>query len=121
MILMLMTYLYSSVFIAEETAETAFMKSIGFRESTIKAAHIFRILILLIVSVISGEILLRTLGQFIIGIIMESIGITGFGLLPEYLMSIIVIPVLITAAVLVTQWLTLRKINTINIRNIKDE
>ena len=121
LILMLMTYLYSSVFIAEETAETAFMKSIGFSESTIKAAHIFRILILLIVSVIAGEILLRTLGQFIIGIIMESIGITGFGLLPEYFMSIIVIPVLITAAVLVTQWLTLRRINKIDIRSIRDE
>ena len=45
-ILMLMTYLYTSVFIAEETSEIALMKSIGFSERTIKASHIFRILIL---------------------------------------------------------------------------
>ena len=106
---------------SEETAETALMKSIGFRESTIKAAHIFRMLILVLVSVILGEILLRTLGQFIVGIIMESLGITGFGLLPEFFLSFIVIPVLITATVLITQWLTLRRIDNIDIRSIRDE
>lgn len=121
LILALMTYLYSSVFIAEKTTEAALMKSIGFRESTIKAAHIFRMLILVLVSVILGEILLRTLGQFIVGIIMESLGITGFGLLPEFFLSFIVIPVLITATVLITQWLTLRRIDNIDILSIRDE
>ena len=45
-ILILMTYLYSSVFIAEESSEIALLKSIGFGEGSIKAAHLFRILIL---------------------------------------------------------------------------
>ena len=45
-ILILMTYLYSSVFIAEESSEIALLKSIGFSEGSIKAAHLFRILIL---------------------------------------------------------------------------
>ena len=121
LILALMTYLYSSVFIAEETTEAALMKSIGFRAISIKAAHIFRILILSLVSVIFGEILLRTLGQYIVGIIMESIGITGFELLPEFFMSFIVIPVLITAVVIITQLITLRRIDNIDIRSIRDE
>lgn len=120
-ILILMTYLYASVFIAEEKSETAFMKSIGFMSGTIKAAHIFRTLILSVISVIIGEILLRTLGQFIVGTIMDGLGITGFGLLPEFFMSFIAVPVLIMAAVLLTQWLSLRKIDKIDILNMKDE
>ena len=78
-------------------------------------------LILSLVSVILGEILLRTLGQLIIQNIMESLGITGFGLLPEFLMSFIAVPVIIIGAVLIAQWLCLKKVNRIDIKCIKDE
>ena len=121
LILMLMTYLYTNIFIAEEASEIALMKSIGITESTIKLSHIFRILILSVVSVVLGEILLRTLGQVIVNMLMESLGITGFGFLPEFMMSFIVIPVIVIVCVLLTQWLNLKKIRKIDIYNIKDE
>ena len=119
-ILMLMTYLYSSIFIAEEMPETALQKSLGFTNGAVKASHIFRILILSVVSVIVGEILLQTAGQFIVRVLMESLGITNFSLMPEFIMSFALIPALIMGAVLITEWFTLGKIKKADIRNIKD-
>ena len=119
-ILMLMTYLYSSIFIAEEMPETALQKSLSFTNGAVKASHIFRILILSVVSVIVGEILLQTAGQFIVRVLMESLGITNFSLMPEFIMSFALIPALIMGAVLITEWFTLGKIKKADIRNIKD-
>ena len=120
-ILMLITYLYTSVFIAEETAEIALLKSIGFRDITIKGAHLFRILLLAVTAVLLGELLLATAGQWIIGMLMENLGITGFSFLPEFWMSWLAVPVLTIGCVLLTQWLNLRKIRRIDICHIKDE
>ena len=120
-ILILMTYLYTSVFIAEEASEIALLKSIGFSEKSIKAAHIFRILILSLVSFVLAEILLWTVGQIIVGSIMDGLGITGFGFVFEFLVNFIVIPVLVIASVILTQWLNLKKIRNIDICRIKDE
>lgn len=120
-ILILMTYLYSSIFIAEEKQEIALLKSMGFTDVAIKASHIFRMLILSIVSVILGEILLKTAGQAGVSVLMETLGLTGFGFLPEYLMSFIIIPVIVIGAIIVTQWLNLKNINNIAVWNISDE
>ena len=120
-ILVLLTYFYSSIFIAEEKSEIALLKSMGFTDGTIKASHIFRILILAVVSVILGEILLKTAGQVIVGQLMEILEITGFKFLPEYLFSFGVVPVIVIATVLITQWLNLRGIKNIAVWNITDE
>ena len=120
-ILILMTYLYSSIFIAEEKSEIAFLKSLGFTDGSIKAAHVIRILLLAIAAVILGELLLQTAGQAIVGMIMESLGITGFRFLPEWVFSVCVIPCILTAAVVLTQWLNLGQIKKIAIWSISNE
>ena len=120
-ILILMTYLYSSIFIAEEKSEIALLKSLGFTEGAIKAAHIIRILLLALAAVILGELLLQTAGQAIVGMIMESLGITGFSFLPEWVFSVCVIPCILTAAVVLTQWLNLGQIRKISIWSISNE
>lgn len=120
-ILMLMTYLYTRVFIAEESAEIALLKSIGFSERSIKLSHLLRILLLSVMAVVLGELLLRTLGQWLVGVLMEILGITGFSFLPEYLLSLVVVPVLTLVSVLLVQWLNLRTVRHIDIRHIKDE
>ena len=84
-IIMLMTYLYSSVFIAEEKSEIALMKSLGFADGDIKKSHLLRIIILSFTSVIFGEILLKTAGSALLKTILEGLGISGDGFLPEYL------------------------------------
>lgn len=121
LILVLMTYLYSSIFIAEEKSEIALLKSMGFADYSIKTSHVFRMLILAVISVILGEILLKTAGNFIVSQLMETLGITGFGFLPEYIMSFLLIPIIIIGAVLLTQWLNLKNIKNIAVWNIKDE
>lgn len=120
-ILILMTYLYSSIFITEEKSEIALLKSMGFTESSIKATHIIRILLLAIAAVILGELLLQTAGQAIVGMIMESLGITGFSFLSEWVFSVCVIPCILTAAVVLTQWLNLKQIRKIAIWSISNE
>ena len=120
-ILILMTYLYSSIFIAEEKSEIALLKSLGFTEGSIKAAHVIRILLLALAAVILGELLLQTAGQAIVGMIMGSLGITGFTFLPEWVFSVCVIPCILTAAVVLTQWLNLGQIRKISIWSISNE
>ena len=120
-ILILMTYLYSSIFIAEEKSEIALLKSMGFTDGSIKAAHVIRILLLALAAVILGELLLQTAGQALVGMIMESLGITGFGFLPEWVFSVCVIPCILTAAVVLTQWLNLGQIKKIAIWSISNE
>lgn len=120
-ILILMTYLYSSIFIAEEKSEIALLKSLGFTDGSIKAAHVIRILLLALAAVILGELLLQTAGQAIVGMIMESLGITGFRFLPEWVFSVCVIPCILTAAVVLTQWLNLEQIKKIAIWSISNE
>ncbi len=120
-ILLLMTYLYSSIFIAEEKSEIALQKSMGFTDGTIKAAHILRILILSVVSVVLGEILLRTFGQWFVGEMMGMLGLTGFGFLPEYILSFGLIPLIVIGTVLITQWMNLKAVKNIAVWNITDE
>ena len=95
-ILILMTYLYSSIFIAEEKSEIALLKSLGFTDGSIKSAHIIRIILLALAAAILGELLLQTAGQAIVGMIMESLGITGFAFLSEWVFSVCVIPCILT-------------------------
>ncbi len=120
-IIMLMTYLYSSVFIAEEKSEIALLKSLGFTERNIRKIHLLRILILSVSSVILGEVLLHTAGSVLLDVIMEELGISGFGFLPEYLFSCAVVPLLVIGAVLLIQRLNLKKLDSIAVWNIADE
>ena len=120
LILVLITYLYMSIFVAEEVPETALLKSLGFRNISIKAWYLLRMVILLVLSIALGELYLWTLGTIFFGSFMQY-EVTGMKLYFEFPVSFIVIPLIITAAVLLTTMIELRNIKHIGIWKISEE
>ncbi len=120
-VLILITYLYSSVFIAEETAEIALLKSTGFTGGMVKKWHILRIFLLTAVSIVIAEVVFRTFGKFIMTKFMENYSVTGSTFLFEFPVSFIVIPLIIICSVLTVVALTLRGVRNIAIWKISEE
>ena len=119
--LVLITYLYMSIFIAEEVPETALLKSMGFRDISVKTWYLLRMAILLFISLALAELYLWTGGSAFFGSFMTQYEVTGMKLYFEVPVSFIVIPLIITAAVLFTTFITLRNIRHIGIWKISEE
>lgn len=121
LVLVLITYLYMSIFIAEEVPETALLKSMGFRDISVKTWYLLRMAILLFISLALAELYLWTGGSAFFGSFMTQYEVTGMKLYFEVPVSFIVIPLIITAAVLFTTFITLRNIRHIGIWKISEE
>lgn len=121
LVLMLITYLYMSIFVAEEVPETALLKSMGFRDITIKAEYMIRIALLLLISLILGEGYIWTLGNILFETFMRQYEVTGMGFEFEFPVSFIVIPLLMLSCLLLTAVLTLRGVKHIGIWKISEE
>lgn len=121
LVMMLITYLYMSVFVAEEINETALMKSMGFMNSSIKAGYLMRILILLLISLVFAEIYIWTLGNVLFEMFMRQYEIMGMKFDFEFPVSFILIPLIIISAVLLTTLLTLNGVNKTDIWKISEE
>lgn len=121
LVLMLITYLYMSIFVTEEVPETALLKSMGFRNLSVKSWYLLRMIILLAVSMVLGELYLWTGGSLLFGSFMTQYEVTGMKLYFEFPVSFIVIPLIITAAVLFTTFVRLRGIKNIGIWKISEE
>ncbi|SHM93041.1 ABC transporter permease [Ruminococcus flavefaciens] len=120
-VLILITYLYSTVFVTEETSEIALLKSTGFTDGSIRKWHLLRMAVLVVFSVVLAEVLFKTLGQLLMTKFMESYEVTGVNFLPEITVSFIIIPLIVLGAVLLTVALTLKSIRNIGIWKISEE
>lgn len=121
LVLLLITYLYCSVFIAEEVPEIALLKSTGFTEKAVKKWHILRIFLLAAVSIMIAEMLFRMLGQLLMTKFLESYEVTGVSFLFELPVSFVVIPLIVIGAVLTVVAITLRSIRGVDIWKISEE
>ncbi|MDO4862897.1 MAG: ABC transporter permease [Ruminococcus sp.] len=121
LVLMLITYLYMSIFIAEEVPETALLKSMGFRGISIKAEYMLRIALLLMISLAFGEVYIWTLGNYLFEVFMRQYGVSGMRFEFEFPVSFIVIPLLMLGCFLLTAAFTLRGIKHIGIWKISEE
>ena len=120
-VLILITYLYSTVFVTEETPEIALLKSTGFTDGSIRKWHLLRMTVLVLFSVVIAEVLFKTLGQLLMTKFMESYEVTGVNFLPEITFSFVLIPLMVLCAVLLTVSLTLKGIRNIGIWKISEE
>ena len=121
LVLMLITYLYMSIFVAEEVPETALLKSMGFRDITIKSEYMIRIALLLLISLILGEVYIWTLGNMLFENFMKQYEVTGMGFEFEFPVSFIVIPLIMLTCLLLTAVFTLRGVKHIGIWKISEE
>jgi len=121
LVMMLITYLYMSIFVAEEVPETALLKSMGFRDITIKAEYMIRIALLLLISLILGETYIWTLGNMLFEGFMKQYEVTGMGFEFEFPVNFIVLPLIMLACLLLTAVFTLRGVKHIGIWKISEE
>ncbi|WP_295085287.1 ABC transporter permease [Ruminococcus sp.] len=120
-VLILITYLYVNIFVSEETAEIALLKSMGFRNGVVSKWYFLRMLILILVSVIFGEIIVWTCGTPCYRKFMEQFNVTGVKIIFEFPVSFILIPFILGSAVLITTYITSIKVKNIEIWNISEE
>ena len=121
LVLMLITYLYMSIFVTEEVQETALLKSIGFRDSTVKTEYLLRITLLLIISLILGEVYIWTFGNLLFETFMLQYNVTGMRFIFEFPVNFIVIPLIMLTCLMLTSAFTLRGIKHIGIWKISEE
>jgi ABC-type antimicrobial peptide transport system permease subunit len=110
-----------SIFVAEEVPETALLKSMGFRDISVKAEYMLRIALLLLISLVLGEAYIWTLGNLLFEKFMEQYEVTGMRFDLEFPVSFIVIPLLMLTCLLLTALITLRGVKHIGIWKISEE
>lgn len=121
LVLILITSLYSGILLDEEIPTIAMMKSMGFANERIRTWQLMRMGILLLISIILGNVLVNTVAQFALGQCCRILGLTGFVFVVEPVTTYVLVPVLICGVVLVTLLTRLRKIKSIELWKIREE
>ncbi|MBQ3514585.1 MAG: hypothetical protein IJA32_12455 [Lachnospiraceae bacterium] len=121
LVLILITSLYSSVLLEEEIPSIAMLKSLGFETGSVKAWQLLRMGILLVISVVAGNVIVNTAGQLLVTQLFGFLGLTGFTFIIEPISTYILVPLLVFLVVLVTMLIRLKSIKNIEIWKIREE
>ncbi|WP_295079057.1 ABC transporter permease [Ruminococcus sp.] len=120
-VIILITYLYSNIFVYEEMPEIALLKSMGFRNGGVRKWYILRMLILTLISLVCAEIMAWSCGTPMYRAFMKQYHVTGVKLELELPVSFVVIPLIVASAILLTAYFTAIKVKNIDIWNISEE
>ena len=117
-----MTFLYQQIFIEEETADIAMLKSLGVDRKSIRGWHYLRILILVICAIVFGFILSLTVSKALFNKIgMTVLGVGKFALASPTIASMIIFPLGLLIIVTISLLLSFRPIDKIQIWRVRDE
>lgn len=72
-VLMLLTSLYENIFIDEETADIALLKSMGFNRPVIRAWHFWRLFLLAAFSLGLTYVFMATVGNYLMGLLFSGV------------------------------------------------
>ncbi len=121
-IIILMTTLYSSVLMHSENNCVAMLKYMGFRKTDIRKWQLLRIGIITVIACVFGNILAQTvIGWLAAYVYDQNFACSGFTFTVNPLESYIIVPVLILTAVLGTMLVILKRINKIEIWEIRED
>ena len=120
-ILSLNTLLYTTVDLEFETPQVAMLKCVGFSLKDLRKWQIIRMGIILLLAYILANIFEFTGGNLFAEKVFETFSITGFRFVPNMLDKLVIIPGIIFGVVILAFRLCLRRINKINIWNIREE
>ena len=117
-----MTFLYQQIFIEEETADIAMLKSIGVDRSSIRGWHYLRMLILVVCAIILGFILSFTVSKAVFNQVgMVVLGVGKFTLASPTALFMVVIPLGLLMLVSISLVLAFKPIDSIKIWRVRDE
>ena len=121
-VLMLLTSLYENIFIDEETADIALLKSMGFNKKVIRAWHFQRLFLLSVFSLGLTYIFMATGGNYLIGRLFSNVMRCKeftFTVLP--LPNFVVLPLCIIVLLVVVILLITRLADKIEIWKVRNE
>jgi putative ABC transport system permease protein len=117
----LVTSLFIKMLLAKDRYPIAVMKALGFTDFDISVQYASRSLLVLVVAIVLGTLLANTLGEFLAGSVIASLGATVFSFVIHPVTAYLVSPLLLLSAVLLATVLTTSGSGNIKISdNIKE-
>lgn len=114
----LITILIMKMLITKERGEIAMLKSVGFSNRTLKAWQSFRILLVLVFSILLGVVLTKILAPITIGPIFTMMGGTSMKLIIKPLEAYVIFPLILLVFTGVAAWLCAWDVNKVDLKEI---
>ena len=117
-----MTFLYQQIFIEEETADIAMLKSIGVDRKSIRGWHYIRILILVVCAIVLGITISFSISKAVFNQVgITVLGVGTFALASPTVFSMIIIPLGLLILVTISLLLAFKPMDNIKIWRVRDE
>ena len=121
-VLSLLTALYENIFIDEETADIALLKSMGFDRGVIRAWHFLRLMLLAVFSLVITYVFMATGGNFFISSLFKSVMQSGsFTLKVTPVSNFVIIPFCVITGLALIIYVMTRITNSIRIWKVRNE
>jgi putative ABC transport system permease protein len=120
-VVFLITCLLVKMLITKEIPEIAIMKSLGFRNSTIKLWQICRIVIVLIVSIVVGTVLANTAGNSLSALIFKFLGTEQVRFVIEPLQVYLAVPLFMFVVTVIAVMSSLGRIRKTHVWEINNQ
>lgn len=121
-VLGLITILYENLFLEEETGDMAVLKSMGFYNGVIKCWHLLRMLLLVAASYVMAVVFSKTIGNYVIGnIVNHIIRVCEFEMITRFFANYVIVPVSVILLIALCMMTALQIVNRIQIWRIRDE
>ena len=120
-VVLLITCLLVKMLLTKEIPEVALLKSLGFRNHSIKIWQVSRILIVLLVSIILGTVLANTGGDYLVGLVFKLMGAEKVIITTKGLQVYVVIPVFLFVTTILGTLCSLGQIKKTKIWEINNQ
>ncbi|MDF1567335.1 MAG: hypothetical protein P1P77_04895, partial [Spirochaetaceae bacterium] len=109
-IAMLITSLFLRMLISKDSGRIAVMRSLGFSLSALRLQYTVMVLVLLGLGIITGTLVVNTLGQRLIGAVVSLMGAARIHFVVDPLLSYVLLPILLATSVASAALLAARSI-----------
>lgn len=116
----LISILMMKIFITKEKGEIAMLKSVGFRNSSIRAWQSARISIVLVVAIVLGAILSKFLGPVTVGQVFAMIGVHNIVFKVEALEVYLVYPIILLIVTTIVAYLSAGAVKKVDLKEINN-
>ncbi len=117
-----MTLLYEQIFIEEETADIAMMKSMGMDRATIRKWHFERIMILIAIASVIGIIMAFTVSKYALELLgISTLSIVSFSIADPPLLSVVIVPAVLAMLISLVLMVAMKSMDDIQIWRVRNE
>jgi predicted lysophospholipase L1 biosynthesis ABC-type transport system permease subunit len=114
--------LYENIFIEEETADIALLKSMGFKQSVIRGWHLIRLTILGVLSMGLSILFTATIGnKFAETLFVSLLRNYSFKLTVDPIHNFVIVPLIVISGLVIAVYLMTRLTDSIRIWKVRTE